>query len=151
MRSRLILLALPAFVLLVLVASGCGGGGSSSTTTAKKPKVEEKPQLSKAEFITQGDGVCVEEVQHVVYRDSRSTSASPPTHVDPTDASRANDWSVAIDPTMLFRFSALTKNAHRIHYDLAYARDVEGYGGLVIHGPLQALIMAEAARSSGAT
>lgn len=60
MRSRLILLALPAFVLLALLASGCGGGGSSSTTTAKKPKVEEKPQLSKAEFITQGDGVCGE-------------------------------------------------------------------------------------------
>lgn len=60
MRSRLILLALPAFVLLALLASGCGGGGSSSTTTAKKPKGEEKPQLSKAEFITQGDGVCGE-------------------------------------------------------------------------------------------
>ncbi len=60
MRSRLIFLALPAFVLLALLASGCGGGGSSSTTTAKKPKVEEKPQLSKAEFITQGDGVCGE-------------------------------------------------------------------------------------------
>jgi hypothetical protein len=60
MRSRLILLALPALVLLALLASGCGGGGSSSTTTTKKPKVEEKPQLSKAEFITQGDGVCGE-------------------------------------------------------------------------------------------
>ncbi|HXF32856.1 MAG TPA: hypothetical protein VN522_15195 [Solirubrobacterales bacterium] len=60
MRFRLILLALPAFVLLALLASGCGGGGSSSTTTAKKPQVEEKPQLSKAEFITQGDGICGE-------------------------------------------------------------------------------------------
>ena len=60
MRSRLIFLALPALVLLALLASGCGGGGSSSTTTAKKPKVEEKPQLSKADFITQGDGVCGE-------------------------------------------------------------------------------------------
>jgi hypothetical protein len=60
MRSRLIFFALPAFVLLALLASGCGGGGSSSTTTAKKPKVEEKPQLSKADFITQGDGICGE-------------------------------------------------------------------------------------------
>jgi len=60
MRSRLILLALPAFVLLALLASGCGGGGSSSTTTAKKPKAEEKPQLSKAAFISQGDAVCGE-------------------------------------------------------------------------------------------
>jgi hypothetical protein len=60
MRSRLILLALPALVLLALLASGCGGGGSSSTTTAAKPKVEEKPQLSKADFISQGDSVCGE-------------------------------------------------------------------------------------------
>ncbi len=54
-------------------------------------------------------------------------------HLDPT-------------PTLLFRFSALTYNAHRIHYDRDYARDVEGFPGLLVHGPLQALAMAEAAR-----
>ena len=47
------------------------------------------------------------------------------------------------------RFSALTYNSHRIHYDRDYARDVEGYPGLLTHGPLQALAMAEAARSAG--
>jgi 3-methylfumaryl-CoA hydratase len=51
----------------------------------------------------------------------------------------------------LFRFSALTYNAHRIHYDRDYARDVEGYPGLLTHGPLQALAMAEAARARGRT
>ena len=45
------------------------------------------------------------------------------------------------DPTLLFRFSALTFNGHRIHYDLPYAREVEGYEGLVVHGPLQAVWM----------
>ena len=50
---------------------------------------------------------------------------------------------------MLFRFSALTYNAHRIHYDREYATQVEGYPGLLIHGPLQALAMAEAARATG--
>ena len=50
---------------------------------------------------------------------------------------------------MLFRFSALTYNAHRIHYDRDYVRDVEGYPGLLTHGPLQALAMAEAARAAG--
>jgi hypothetical protein len=75
MRSRLIYLALPALVLLALLASGCGGGGSSSTTTAKKPKVEEKPQLSKAEFITQGDGICGE-VNTAVGSVSESTTES---------------------------------------------------------------------------
>jgi 3-methylfumaryl-CoA hydratase len=43
----------------------------------------------------------------------------------------------------LFRFSALTYNAHRIHYDRDYARDSEGYPGLVVHGPLQAMLMTE--------
>ena len=52
--------------------------------------------------------------------------------------------SVSVDPVLLFRFSALTYNAHRIHYDRTYARDVEGHPGLVVHGPLQALLMAEA-------
>ena len=50
-------------------------------------------------------------------------------------------------PALLFRFSALTYNAHRIHYDRDYARDVEGYPGLVVHGPLQAIAMAQAARA----
>ena len=49
---------------------------------------------------------------------------------------------------LLFRFSALTYNAHRIHYDLRYARG-EGYPGLVVHGPLQALLMAGLARPFG--
>jgi 3-methylfumaryl-CoA hydratase len=53
-----------------------------------------------------------------------------------------------VDPVLLFRFSALSYNAHRIHYDLQYAR-AEGYPGLVVHGPLQALLMAELARSRG--
>ncbi len=45
------------------------------------------------------------------------------------------------DATMLFRYSALTFNGHRIHYDAAYARTVEGYDGLVLHGPLMATLL----------
>ena len=52
------------------------------------------------------------------------------------------------DPTRLFRFSALTANAHRIHYDEPYARGVESYPGLVVHGPLLTLLMSELARRS---
>ncbi len=55
---------------------------------------------------------------------------------------------VEVSPALLFRFSALTYNAHRIHYDRDYARDVEGYPGLFTHGPLQALAMAESARAA---
>ncbi|MBN9622620.1 MAG: hypothetical protein J0H06_06650, partial [Actinobacteria bacterium] len=60
MRLKFLVPALPALVLIALLASGCGGGGSSSTTTAKKPKTEERQQLSKAAFITQGDSICGE-------------------------------------------------------------------------------------------
>jgi 3-methylfumaryl-CoA hydratase len=60
-----------------------------------------------------------------------------------------DEWSVPVSPTLLFQFSALTYNGHRIHYDRDYARTEEGYPGLVVHGPLQAMVMAEAARSRG--
>src|SRR5258708_6853294 len=56
------------------------------------------------------------------------------------------DWPVAVARVLLFRFSALTYTSHRIHYARDYARQVEGYPGLVVHGPLQALLMAELAR-----
>lgn len=56
-------------------------------------------------------------------------------------------WSA--DPTLLFRYSALTFNSHRIHYDLDYCREVEGYPGLVVHAPLLATMMLELAREHG--
>jgi 3-methylfumaryl-CoA hydratase len=64
----------------------------------------------------------------------------------PTDAT----WSkvVAADPVLLFRFSALTFNSHRIHYDLPYVTTVEGYPGLIVHGPLMGLLQIELARRS---
>jgi len=62
----------------------------------------------------------------------------------PADAT----WTrtVLADPVLLFRFSALTYNAHRIHYDRDYAMKTEGYPGLVVHGPFVALSLLEAAR-----
>ncbi len=65
---------------------------------------------------------------------------------------QAGSWTpgidVKVDPTLLFRFSALTYNAHRIHYDVGWTSH-EGYGGLVVHGPLQALLLGELFRRSG--
>jgi 3-methylfumaryl-CoA hydratase len=63
----------------------------------------------------------------------------------PGVAVAGRDWPVTVDPVLLFRSSALTYNAHRIRYDREFAR-AEGYPGLVVHGPLQALLMAELAR-----
>jgi 3-methylfumaryl-CoA hydratase len=64
----------------------------------------------------------------------------------PDDATWVWRIDLATDPTLLFRFSALTYNAHRIHYDRAYATGAEGYPGLVVHGPLQAIGLAELCR-----
>lgn len=80
---------------------------------------------------------CLTEWQDLVYREDVSADAPKPVppqaRVDETQA-----MQVAFDETLLFRYSALTFNGHRIHYDLDYARDVEGYAGLVVHGPLLA-------------
>jgi hypothetical protein len=78
MRSRLLVLALPALLALGLVASGCGGGGSSeSSTVAHKPKVEQQQSLSKASFVRQGDEICAE-VNTAI--GSVSESAAEPTN-----------------------------------------------------------------------
>lgn len=57
--------------------------------------------------------------------------------------------TMTADAALLFRFSALTFNAHRIHYDRAFAEEVEGYSGLVVHGPLQAMLMMNLALRDG--
>jgi 3-methylfumaryl-CoA hydratase len=100
--------------------------------------------------IVQDDRVVVDEQQDIVYREASASSGPQPaaaaeTQVVPT---ADDEWPVEVSPTLLFRFSALTYNAHRIHYDRDYARDVEGYPGLLVHGPLQALAMAEAGRAA---
>ena len=101
--------------------------------------VEVTHQLASA-----GRPVIVE-VQDLVYR---GAGGAPPAAGDPADDAAGWTWEqqLPVDPTMLFRFSALTYNAHRIHYDRAYATEVEGYPGLVVHGPLQAIALAELCR-----
>ncbi len=87
--------------------------------------------------IWQGGQLCVTEWQDLVYREDPDAGAprpeAPVARVDETDLRE-----VSFTSTLLFRYSALTFNGHRIHYDLDYARDVEGYDGLVVHGPLLA-------------
>ncbi len=86
--------------------------------------------------VSDDHGVAIRERQDLVFR---GDPASPPAPVGPDKDSGA-DWSVDATPLLLFRFSALTFNGHRIHYDLAHAA-AEGYPGLLVHGPLQAALM----------
>ncbi|MCF2528739.1 hypothetical protein [Yinghuangia soli] len=91
---------------------------------------------------------CLVEEQDIVYRSGRN-EARHPQSLDTSARPEADaPWQLALqpDPPLLFRFSALTANAHRIHYDAPYCRDEEGYPGLVVHGPLLALLMLELPR-----
>jgi 3-methylfumaryl-CoA hydratase len=100
-------------------------------------------------------GIAIRERQDIVYRAAPSASgpntpAAAPSK--PGDEARPTDsvWTVETTPTLLFRYSAITFNGHRIHYDLPYATNVEGYGGLVVHGPLQATLLLNLAALDGA-
>jgi 3-methylfumaryl-CoA hydratase len=97
--------------------------------------------------VSQGGQVAVSEEQDLVYRAAATSSQARSAQIQPSDGPppSGRDWPVEVNPVLLFRFSALTYNAHRIHYDREYA-GTEGYPGLVVHGPLQALLMAELAR-----
>ncbi|MGH3179039.1 MAG: mesaconyl-C4 CoA hydratase [Streptosporangiaceae bacterium] len=95
--------------------------------------------------VSQGGQVVITEEQDLVYREP---GANGQARSGQSVAAAGRERTVTVDPVLLFRFSALTYNAHRIHYDRDFAR-AEGYPGLVVHGPLQALLMAELARSWG--
>ena len=88
--------------------------------------------------------LCIEEEQDIVYREAAPPGASAP---KPVTAPEGETWSdvVETDPVLLFRYSALTYNGHRIHYDHPYVTQEEGYPGLVVHGPLIATMLADLA------
>ncbi|MEA2755074.1 MAG: 3-methylfumaryl-CoA hydratase [Aliidongia sp.] len=96
--------------------------------------------------ISGATGPAVTEEQIIVYR----PAARPGEAATPVDEPADRVWrrTVPPDPILLFRFSALTFNGHRIHYDRPYATSTEGYPGLVVHGPLQAMLLLELARAA---
>ena len=94
--------------------------------------------------IEQHGSICVRERQKFVYRGNGSPIAMPEPR---SPLPEGEIWQP--DQVTLFRFSAATFNSHRIHYDLAYAREREGYPGLVVHGPFTAAKLAAIARRDG--
>ena len=95
--------------------------------------------------ISSGDGVAVTEEYDVVYRENPKPGDSVP---PPKPAPQEEAWAREIRPdeVLLFRYSALTFNAHRIHYDRRYVTEVEGYPGLIVHGPLIATLLCDLLR-----
>ena len=103
--------------------------------------------ITVGHVVTQLGEVRVEEEQDLVLREASIPAASAAPGAAPVDAPE-DDWieERVADPVLLFRYSALTFHAHRIHYDQPYATGVEGYPDLVVHGPLTATLLCELAR-----
>jgi 3-methylfumaryl-CoA hydratase len=111
------------------------------------------------DYSATGEGVALHEEQRVVYRESTGDAPGErpgrPPHVRVgrllVPGRAALTATLRADPVSLQRFSALTSNAHRIHYDHPYTTGVEGYPDLVVHGPLVLLALLELLRLDGSS
>lgn len=97
--------------------------------------------------ISNQQGLALIEEHDIVYRDAPGPDDKP---VAPTPAPTNGKWVKTITPddVLLFRYSALTFNGHRIHYDRKYVTEIEGYPGLIVHGPLIATLLVDLVRQS---
>lgn len=129
-----------------------------ATVTSVERKHGRSGELVVVTVVTRlfaGGELAVEETQDLIYRGPGARSEPQPVAdlapARPLTRTGEWEWALHTDPTLLMRFSAATANAHRIHYDHPYATQVEGYPGLVVHGPLMTIVLAEVARLEGLT
>jgi 3-methylfumaryl-CoA hydratase len=108
--------------------------------------------VSVDHLLTTPRGMAIRERHDIVYRDIPTAPAPAAAKPAPAPPVAKHRESHMADPVLLFRYSALTFNGHRIHYDRDYVTKVEGYPGLIFHGPMQAAFIVElAARLHGGT
>ncbi|MEX0338892.1 MAG: MaoC family dehydratase N-terminal domain-containing protein [Arenibacterium sp.] len=127
-------------------------GEPAEKTSTIKSVVEKTGKSGPLCFVTvehlihQNGQLALSEEHDIVYRSDPAPDAPRPVLAP---APEAPDFSETVQPSevILFRYSALTFNGHRIHYDVDYARSVEGYDGLVFHGPLTATLLANQAET----
>ena len=129
--------------------------GAQATRTSRILNVENKVGkrgslwfVTVEHSIASGGQLCSVEAQDIVYREA-TPPGTPAAQPAPYDVAAAWGEDVQPDTTLLFRYSALTFNGHRIHYDQAYAQEEEGYPGLVVHGPLTATLLQQLAVAQG--
>ncbi|MFC8529994.1 MaoC family dehydratase N-terminal domain-containing protein [Nocardia sp. NPDC057227] len=142
-----------SFEAPLLVGSTVRREATVSAVTLKRGRSGELVVVVVQITLTGPDGVvAVRERQDLIYREAAAAAGTGPDTpaADPVGVPLLRhgpgDWELRTDPTVLMRFSAVTANAHRIHYDRPYATEVEGYRGLVVHGPLTTLALAETLR-----
>jgi 3-methylfumaryl-CoA hydratase len=123
--------------------------GKPATKTSTIESVEDKTGrtgrlvfVTVSHKITSGSETCIEEEHDIVYRAPPTPGASDKAGAL-APAGEVWQRSFRADPVLLFRYSALTFNGHRIHYDHPYVTEVEGYPGLIVHGPLIATLLAD--------
>jgi len=121
-----------------------------STVTRAEPKSGRTGPFTLVTVmheISGPSGLALTEEQDIVYRAAvEAGTVAAQKEAAPLTDKPAWSTPIELDPVLVFRYSALTFNAHRIHYDLPYARDVEGYPALVMNGGLTALLLIETAR-----
>lgn len=130
--------------------------GEAIDKTSRVKQVSEKNGRSgKLVFVdvehnyTAGERKVLTEVHSIVYRERASSFAAERRNTSNMELPQAQfSQQIVPDPRLLFRYSALTFNTHRIHYDLDYARHSEGYPGLVVHGPLTATLLVNLLRKT---
>jgi 3-methylfumaryl-CoA hydratase len=125
------------------VGSLLRGRSEVARVTVKEGRSGEMAFVTIRTDLTASGGLAAVEEQDIVYRSEPEGTPRRTVRRPPADQpGPQGEWQreLAADPVLLFRFSALTYNGHRIHYDLPYATGEEGYPGLVIHGPLLALL-----------
>jgi len=126
--------------------------GDVSTRTSRIADVTAKTGstgalcfVSVEHTITSPRGVAIRERHDIVYREMTTDTPAAPAKAPPPPPKAQHREVHVSDPVLLFRYSALTFNGHRIHYDRDYVTKVEGYPGLIVHGPLQAALIIETA------
>lgn len=129
--------------------------GDSATQERKLVSIKRKEGRSgKLVFAKYGhrisgpEGLCTEDNWDLVFMEEDKHGTRRPPAPQPAPDNAAWERTIEVSESMLFRFSAVTFNAHRIHYDYPYATGVEGYPGLVVHGPLTATWLLELARNN---
>lgn len=125
---------------------------SLQNVAVKHGRTGEMVFVTQRNEFRQGGRLRLVEELDIVYRSGRSSAKHPASLDFSAPAPADGTWNLDArpDPTLLFRFSALTANAHRIHYDVPYVREEEGYPGIVVHGPLLAVLMLELVRRNSA-
>ena len=129
--------------------------GERAVKTSTIANIEDKPgRTGRLVFVTVRHeievlGECrIEEEHDIVYREAAVASETAAPQKAPARAPEGELWRRTIepDPVLLFRYSALTFNSHRIHYDFPYVTQEEGYPGLIVHGPLIATLLVDLVR-----